>query len=878
MKTRLFKNIRLAAATLLAAFAMDDASAQLASCQNYTGTLTPNGAIVVNATDINNNSSVPAGYSLAILNASGGMLSYSSSVTLTCNNLSFVNGMAQTNLTLTVLNPNGVAADTCGATVVVLDPNNMCNTSSGGYTFQDTVIMDASDCNTCDGNATFYLVDANGNIANAGPYTAYWSANGMTFTTTSSTGVFYLDSLCAGTYSVAVVDGTGWQYPAHTIVIGCSGGGTTPVANCLSSITVDLAANGYAVVTPQMIDAGSTGGTPYIISNSAGVWNGSIGFGCMDIGTQWVTLAVAGGSNTPNGTTSVAVCSTQVNITDTTNVCGGQNNSGVFIDSLLIAASDCNTCDGVYGFGALLDANGNYIPVTAIVWQDGVVGQARFDLCPFMPYTFTAYDANQNAYTHTIVVGCTSNPAGGCIDPALIDTMAVCPAVYAPVCGCNGVTYSNDCEAQANGVTSWTTGVCNNSNNNPFYVTVSSQGTGCDTFSCTGYAMLTVSGANGSMPGPLSYQWSNGATGSVAQGLCAGVYTVVITEANTGLSQTVTVIIGTAQGCVWPGDTDDNTVVNNFDILPIALAYGESGPARANATLGWYGQSATDWNTANPMANMPNYKHIDANGDGLVDLNDTQAISLNYGQSYFRSSSSSTGTIPLFVESANANEGDRIGLPIMFGTSTDVAQDVYGLAFTIHYDPTKVVAGSIDIDFTGSWMGSDLLTFTKDFPALGLIEVAVARKDRQNISNFGRLGTLNLTISDDILRSSTTETMPIEITTVRVVDNANRQQGADVQNAGVVTISLISGVEDLDGDFQLSVFPNPTNDVLNVQTSGTWIEDITLMTTMGQVLVQKMNVSAEQANLNVADLPAGIYLLSVKTDKGIRHERVTVAR
>lgn len=48
-----------------------------------------------------------------------------------------------------------------------------------------------------------------------------------------------------------------------------------------------------------------------------------------------------------------------------------------------------------------------------------------------------------------------------CIDTAQICSNCPCVGLYDPVCGCNGVTYGNSCEAYNAGVTSWTNGVCN---------------------------------------------------------------------------------------------------------------------------------------------------------------------------------------------------------------------------------------------------------------------------------------------------------------------------------------------------------------------------------------------------------------------------------
>lgn len=170
---------------------------------------------------------------------------------------------------------------------------------------------------------------------------------------------------------------------------------------------------------------------------------------------------------------------------------------------------------------------------------------------------------------------------------------------------------------------------------------------------------------------PYRFAWNTGQnTYDIVAPL--GQYSVTVTDAQECQATATARVVS----CVWSGDTDTSGVVDNRDLLNIGLAFGETGSKRCfidsipnnPICTQWVAQKAADWSKQTP--DKTNYKHIDTNGDGIVNGLDTVAIVRNWSRVH-QSIIPQTPAFapqslvpPIYVQTSNVREGDWASFPI----------------------------------------------------------------------------------------------------------------------------------------------------------------------------------------------------------------------
>lgn len=332
---------------------------------------------------------------------------------------------------------------------------------------------------------------------------------------------------------------------------------------------------------------------------------------------------------------------------------------------------------------------------------------------------------------------------------------------------------------------------------------------------------------------------------------------------------------------VYPGDANHDQIANNFDLLPLGLHFGKTGPARVNPTINWVAQEATGWGDS-LISTGVDIKHADCNGDGVIDMDDSLAINVNYFQTHNanKGSQRSIDGIPLYLgmPTSPINPGDTVKIPVMFGTVDTPAVNVYGIAFSIEYDSAIVEQGLSGVVYDSSWLGTknvDMLTFHRDLDSLSQIDMALTRNDKMNATGVGKIADIIVVIDDDIYKTQLPFILSFKDIYVIDVDEVPLDID-DKQGIAVVEEVDTTNTDGINPELNrnLSVYPNPTDGELVIEFKNHLITGIMIRDLRGKAIAEKDILPTTRTGISLAQLPIGMYFIEVRTKDGMAIRKV----
>jgi Secretion system C-terminal sorting domain/PKD domain/Kazal-type serine protease inhibitor domain len=502
-----------------------------------------------------------------------------------------------------------------------------------------------------------------------------------------------------------------------------------------------------------------------------------------------------------------------------------------------------------------------------------------------------------------VAEACTSINAAptDCHNPTIAQSLNLCSNMFSPVCGCDGNTYGNECEAMLNGVTAWLLGDCK-----------SAQASGCQ-------ADFSFEFVSGSMSDGFFVRFRNLSQGVFNNNVLdfgdgspvmqnATWDTVTHHYSNLGLflanfsvwksdlqiSSISKIIIADTYsaihnalpslGHVWPGDTDNNKKADLADLFNIGLAYYNEGIPRPNAVMAWVPQLAPNWDTQNIQ--KVNSKHFDGDGNGKINELDVTPIQL-FNQRLDNDVATVVAGKPelkvrflkdTIVVDPNNQATVDIAAELYLGKYTQPVTDLFGLAVALEY-PSLINQSSIAF-YTGEQFfgqSNQILWLQKNHFGAKQLDLGFVRKHNGGVNGFGRLAQINLQadiiIIIDLIERQSAPVLPITIAPkgIQAID----AQGNPIEISTpaipdtlyLKILPVTSATDQVDGHQKLRSYPNPVHDVVKVLVpENTHTIHISNSLGMRVRTTHRTDSSSGLEQIPMQDLPQGIYTLTVQTN------------
>ena len=393
----------------------------------------------------------------------------------------------------------------------------------------------------------------------------------------------------------------------------------------------------------------------------------------------------------------------------------------------------------------------------------------------------------------------------------------------------------------------------------------------------------TVTGDAGPFPGPFttSFYPSSGliqVAGPTFTGFCADTLYALLVDDGAGGTSCLSFSLPDSCELVWPGDANHDGVADNMDLLALGVAFGSTGPVRANASGLWIGQPALSWNGA--LVSTSNYKHVDCDGDGIINDADTIPLLLNFGSVHplkpFPIPTSTTDPYLFFdITIDTVGTSQTLQIPLNLGTAALPVDSLYGIAFTITYDTALVKPDSVSLDFSNSWIGSNgsnLLFIQHNDPVNGMLYGALSRTNHTDTSGFGTLAVFTIVTTDNVsgkLTMPVYDTLRFELNNITAIDHAEQNRPVQALNDSIV-VEDVTLIQDLEAvSRRIVLYPSPAKDYLTVSVPADFVYYGMQIHNMSGVEMGHMERSRHTLfRIDLTGYNNGIYTLSFRSERG----------
>lgn len=321
---------------------------------------------------------------------------------------------------------------------------------------------------------------------------------------------------------------------------------------------------------------------------------------------------------------------------------------------------------------------------------------------------------------------------------------------------------------------------------------------------------------------------------------------------------------------VWPGDTNNDGIVDGRDILPIGQYYGQTGPTPNNYGTLWQAYPRQPWTSD---GNTPKRVYADANGDGTISASDVLPVGSNYNKTHsifglvtkndfefndkLEKQSLSNASIKL-IGPSNVKANTNFTISVTVGNPVAVS-DLYGLSF-------KIVSSAATCSYIdnsaieGTFLGSSILKFFQKVDNQ-TIDAAVSKTSQPRVSGTGTIASFGFSSSVD-------QTVTFSLQNVTATNSNGSTILLDVSPASVLVDVKENNL--LPSEFSLEQnYPNPFNPSTSIRYDIPSKSFVTLkiFNTLGEEIKSLVNENKSAGSYEVkfdgSNLSSGVYFYRI---------------